>query len=256
MTEALELVFDTHHLVAPPDLAELRRSLQAALQLPLPQRIAHALDHCRAEEADHPRQRLLAVGHAVAPALVGQRQVDAVAVFLGDLRQVDAHQPAIGAVVAADVETGVLHHGRQRVEGIEDGLGGGRGLLADRPPRRGRRGQPGEVEQVVGFRLVAQQGPGDGSDHLLRSAYRAALLQPGVPGHADPGELRHLLATQARRASAAEAGNADPLRLDAFPPAAQEGPQLFGAGRLRGAFRSVAGRGVEGHGEVLRRADG
>ncbi|VFS90696.1 Uncharacterised protein [Pseudomonas aeruginosa] len=100
------------------------------------------------------------------------------------------------------------------------------------------------------------RGPGDGSDHLLRGAYRAALLQPGVPGHADPGELRHLLATQARRASAAEAGNADPLRLDAFPPAAQEGPQLFGAGRLRGAFRSVAGRGVEWHGEVLRRADG
>lgn len=34
MTEALELVFDTHHLIAPPDLAELRRNLQAALQLP------------------------------------------------------------------------------------------------------------------------------------------------------------------------------------------------------------------------------
>lgn len=255
MTEALELVFDTHHLVAPPDLAELRRSLQAALQLPLPQRIAHALDHCRAEEADHPRQRLLAVGHAVAPALVGQRQVDAVAVFLGDLRQVDAHQPAIGAVVAADVETGVLHHGRQRVEGIEDGLGGGRGLLADRPPRRVGAASPARLNRW--WVSVSLHSRARAMAPITCSEARTARPCSSQVYQVTPTPASCATSSRRRPGVRRRPRREMPTRCGSMLSRRRLGrPQLFGAGRLRGAFRRVAGRGVEGHGEVLRRADG
>lgn len=52
------------------------------------------------------------------------------------------------------------------------------------------------------------QDPGDRVQHLRRDGDVPALLQPLVPGRADPGEDGDLLAAQARGAAAAAVGQA------------------------------------------------
>src|SRR5947209_6379301 len=52
------------------------------------------------------------------------------------------------------------------------------------------------------------------------------LLQPGVPGQPDVGQLRHLLATQARDPARPPAAQADIIRPQPRPARAQERPHL------------------------------
>ena len=49
-------------------------------------------------------------------------------------------------------------------------------------------------------------------EHLRRDLDVAGLLEPGVPGHSDRGELRDLLAAQPRRAAAAARAAGRPAR--------------------------------------------
>ena len=74
----------------------------------------------------------------------------------------------------------------------------------------------------------------DGVEHLDARVDLAALLEPGVPGDADPGELGQLLAPQAGGAAAGAGRQADVLGLDALPAGAKEGGEL-GAARARPA---------------------
>ena len=66
---------------------------------------------------------------------------------------------------------------------------------------------------MLALGLGQHQPAGDAVEHVGRRRAAAALLQPGVPGRADVGALRDLLAAQARRAPAAreaEGGRVEP----------------------------------------------
>ena len=52
-----------------------------------------------------------------------------------------------------------------------------------------RLGHPGQGEQVGAFPGIQLQRVGDCLQHLRGGTHRPSLFQPGVPGHADRGEL-------------------------------------------------------------------
>ena len=76
----------------------------------------------------------------------------------------------------------------------------------------GRVRQVGQPEQVLPLGLVEQQGAGHRGEHLRARVDLAALFQPGVPGHADAGELRDLLAAQPRSPAARSPAAGPPAR--------------------------------------------
>lgn len=59
------------------------------------------------------------------------------------------------------------------------------------------------------FDIVQQQHPSHRVEDFFGDLDVAALLQPGVPGHADPGEDGDLLAAQARRTAVPGRGQSD-----------------------------------------------
>ena len=69
----------------------------------------------------------------------------------------------------------------------------------------------------------------DRLEHVERRAHVASLLEPRVPGGADAGELRDLLAAQAGRAAASAVRQPDVLGLDAGAALAQEIGELLTA---------------------------
>ena len=79
-----------------------------------------------------------------------------------------------------------------------------------------------EQDQVGALGLAHAQRACERLEHLQRGAHVATLLEPRVPGGADAGELRDLLAAQARRAPAPAAGEPDVLGLEARAAVAQE----------------------------------
>ena len=133
------------------------------------------------------------------------------------------------------------HAGGQR-KGVEDqlDLGGQRAVVAAREGRS-RAGDVGQPEQVRPFGGVEPQHPGDRVEDLDAGVDRAALLQPRVPGDADPGQLGELLAAQAAGAAASAGGQPDVLGADAFPAGAEERRELgpAGAGAVRGGCGHV-----------------
>src|ERR1700760_3435412 len=94
----------------------------------------------------------------------------------------------------------------------------------------GGRGQVGRAEQVPALDGVEPQRARDGVEHLDAGVDRPSLFQPGVPGDADPGELRHLLAAQSRGPAPGAGRQAGVLRADPLAAAAQERRQLGPAG--------------------------
>ena len=65
------------------------------------------------------------------------------------------------------------------------------------------RAAEAEQEQVLALDIGQHQRARDPVEHVGRGRAAAALFQPGVPGRADVGALRDLLAAQPRRAPAA-----------------------------------------------------
>src|SRR5262249_35851142 len=84
-------------------------------------------------------------------------------------------------------------------------------------------------EQVRALVRVEEQRPGDGLEHLRGSVDVAALLEPRVPGDPDPGELRHLLAPQARSTAAPRGRQTHLIRRDPLPAPAEERGELAAA---------------------------
>src|SRR5690606_30138809 len=80
--------------------------------------------------------------------------------------------------------------------------------------------------QVRGLHVVESEHVGEAAEHLPGGLHVPALLEPGVPGHAHPGEHRDLLATQPRRAAAIADREPHVLGTTAFPSTAQERSQL------------------------------
>ena len=85
---------------------------------------------------------------------------------------------------------------------------------------------------------------GDRLEHVQRGAHVAALLEPGVPGGAHPGELRNLLAPQARGAAATAAVKPDVLGLDARAATAKEVGELGPAALSVSVLTIAHGRAV------------
>ena len=55
---------------------------------------------------------------------------------------------------------------------------------------------------MLALDIGQHQGAGDPVEHVGRRRAAAPLLEPGVPGRADVGALRHFLAAQAEGAAA------------------------------------------------------
>jgi hypothetical protein len=119
-----------------------------------------------------------------------------------------------------------------------------------------RVGHPREREQMRPLVRVEEQRPRDRVEHLRGRIDVPALLEPRVPGDADTGELRDLLAAKARRAPTAGRAETDLVGRDALAAAAEEGRQLAPPDLVRGtdAHRSHAGHdpSIPGPGRVRR----
>src|SRR5258708_33733214 len=74
--------------------------------------------------------------------------------------------------------------------------------------------------------MVEPERTGHSVGDLGAGVDRAAVIQPGVPGDADTGELGDLLRAQPGGAAPDPRGQAGVLRPDAFPAAAQERGEL------------------------------
>src|SRR5258708_899157 len=70
----------------------------------------------------------------------------------------------------------------------------------------------GQFEEVGALRAAELQRARQSGERGRRYRDVASLLNPGVPGRTKPAELRHLLASQPRRASPASSGKPDRLR--------------------------------------------
>ncbi len=122
----------------------------------------------------------------------------------------------------------VVHEGRDR-EVVQDPLdrGAHRPLRLPGGRRRRHGGGAGQVEQVHAFGIIELERPCDPVEYALGGAADVAALQPRVVVHADPGQQRDLLATQARHPSfPAEIGQARLRRGDVRAAGDQELPYL------------------------------
>ena len=68
------------------------------------------------------------------------------------------------------------------------------------------------------------EGASDAIEHVGRGRAAPPLLEPGVPGRADVGALRHFLAAQAGRAAALR-GKAERGRIELRAPILQIAPE-------------------------------
>ena len=85
-----------------------------------------------------------------------------------------------------------------------------------------------EREQRPALGGVEPQRAGERVEHVRRGVDVAPLLEPRVPGHADPRQRGELLTPQAGRpAAAAIVREPDVRRRQPRPPRAQECPQLI-----------------------------
>jgi hypothetical protein len=127
-------------------------------------------------------------------------------------------------VPGQQVEAPVVDRGGQRIEAVQDDLDLGVEVAA-----RVRGGDVRHVPQPVEVLLLGRVQPQrtrDGVEHLHAGVDGPALLEPRVPGDADPGELGDLLAAQPGRASAGPGRQTGVARRDALAAAAQERRQF------------------------------
>ncbi len=82
---------------------------------------------------------------------------------------------------------------------------------------------------MVAFVGVQPERRCDGLHDVRAGPNPAALLEPGVPGEADAGELGDLLAAEARRSATPSGRQADVLRREASPAGPEEVGELMPA---------------------------
>jgi len=143
-------------------------------------------------------------------------------------------EDAIGAAVPGqDVERAIGRVGRER-QRVEDGLYRCRRRRGRRARRGRRRLVPGQHERVRALLGAEPERTRDRVERVGRRADVSTLLEPRVPGDAHAGELRDLLAAQARRAPPATAGRQPDLRRRQLAaPVAQELGERGPAARAR-----------------------
>jgi hypothetical protein len=189
-------------VVCCPEAAELVAHLAEVAHEVLPGRFSQVAAEGRAEHRDHHRQLLVAVDEWAAALAAGEDVPEDVAVGAEARKQCRVRGIEGEHVVAAGV-----NGRRDLLEAVEHVLDGR--VKLNGHTRRGDRRYVGEVVQVLAFGVVEAQGTGDRLEHLHARVDGPALLEPGVPGHADAGELRKLFATQTGGAAAQAGRQAD-----------------------------------------------
>jgi hypothetical protein len=149
----------------------------------LPRRIVEVLGHCGAVLGDQPTDGVVPVDDRRLPLRVREHQPEDVAVLERDRLDV-VEEARVDAVVGEQVEPGVDHHRRQWLELIDQRLDGRAERLA-LVGDRGRR-EAGEREQVGVLVDVELQSSCDRVQDLSGGVDVAPLLEPRVPGDADP----------------------------------------------------------------------
>jgi hypothetical protein len=79
---------------------------------------------------------------------------------------------------------------------------------------------------MVPLRIGQHQGVREPIHHIGRGRAATALFQPAIPSRADPGALRHLLASQAGRTTSAAAISKRP-GIDTLTPIPQIGSEVL-----------------------------
>ena len=193
VVKMFNLVFHTAHLVTlMPQRFKLRRGGEKARQLVFPRRIATVLGHRGAEIGDEGRQHI-AIFDPAAPGLMGQIEINAVAIFFREGGEIDAHQAAEAVVPGHNIKVRFLNAGWLRHQAVKHPAGAGADAFAHRHLGGFRRGQPRQYEQVPGLQRTALQGIRDPHQHRLRRIHLPPLLQPGVVNISAPKNYDILL---------------------------------------------------------------
>src|SRR4051812_22532305 len=196
------------HLVARPPRAELLARLL--------QRVEEGRE---VGVADAPRVLGPEAGQRAAgggPALLGgqllgrEEPPQEVLASVWGARRLAEHRRG-GGVPSEDVGARADQVGRIRRHALDE-LGEIGRRLARVVARGQRELDAREVEEVRALSGVEAQDPGQRVEHLCGRLDVPALLEPGVPGQADAGELGDLLATQAWRSASPVRGKPDVLR--------------------------------------------
>jgi hypothetical protein len=222
----LRASLDPLNVVTLPDGGELGRGALEARNQRFPRRLVEVLGHSGSILGDHPPDDLVPVDNGIPPGGMRERQPEDVPVL--DLDRLDVLEEAgVDAVVGEQVQSVVQDDGWVRLELVEERLRRGaelEALIGDRRPRKA-----GEREQMRVLVRVELKRPRDRIQYLGRRIDVAALLEPRVPGDADPGELGDFLATEPRRATPPSWTESDLLGSEPLPAAAQERAQLLAA---------------------------
>lgn len=231
----------TSHIMIRPHLPKLRTGgTQLSNQL-LPSRLPHMPAIAGPKRSHHHRQLLIGIDHR--PTATGHRKNTPQRIPQpGRPSEPKRKKIPISTIPSKHVIPLITNESR-RLDLIQD------------PPsarlktalRLGPNHQPGHVRQPIQMlmlRLIQPQGLRNGIQYLGRGIDPPPLLQPGVPSHPDPGELRHLLAPQPRRTTPRTWWKPQFGRVETFPASAQEGAQLGSADLGRRG-------GVDGHAFIL-----
>jgi hypothetical protein len=111
-------------------------------------------------------------------------------------------KPHVWRVPHQIVEVEVIHGGDIRCSGVDQPLEPREHLIDWRFALRS--GEAREIPKVLMLVSVEQQRTCQCIDDLGRRGYIPGLLQPGVPGDADAGQLGDLLASKAGSATSTE----------------------------------------------------
>ncbi len=188
------------HFGVVPELAEDRAVLVELLDQLLEGRIVGRLAVVDAELRQHaPRHRLISGRVALIALVLDQQDPEQVALLGRELLVVAEHLRR--ELVPADDVPARSHHERRHAERL-DHPQERRAHLGH--ARRRRRSRPVLHEREQVFALVGRhpQRRADALENVGGHLDLAALLEPGVPGHADAGERRDVLAAQARSPAA------------------------------------------------------
>jgi len=110
-------------------------------------------------------------------------------------------------------------------EGVEHGLEWG--THRDRGDGRfGRRVASRQDEEVAVLGGVEPENAGEAVQKLFRGSDRTALLEPGIPGNAEAGQMRHLLPPESRSPTPTTGDEAGIDRTQPLSPRAEKLGQL------------------------------
>jgi hypothetical protein len=157
-------------------------------------RVAGVFGGLHAQGRDDGARVVLPVGVQRAHSRVGEQQADVITVARGEAGEVGVQGSGPG-VPGEDVQAAAEHDGGCLSELVEQAAHGRPGLLSRAPP--GQRGLAGQLVEVCLLVVVQPQRAREGDEHRS-GCLHAALLKPGEVVDADRGQLRDLLAAQAR----------------------------------------------------------